>query len=668
MSVADALESIPLTGLATVPGSTCRDFERASRLEWLDTNHTGAFAMGTVAGVNTRRYHALLISSLKPPANRYSILPRAEEVLTMDGDDFELATAQYPGAIYPRGYELLDEFLIDPFPEWRYSCGQGAVTKTVCLVDQQQTVLVCYRSNRACTLKVRLLISFRDYHSLTHQNSGLRKELDITPGRICITPYAQLPQLSVFHGGVFKEDGEWFLRHQYLRELDRGLDFEEDLFSPGSIEYQLGPEQQVWFLATLEPHRSDSSLGNRDIDALLIAERKRRRFEDENQLDSTLKRAVDQFRIRRHDGTPSLIAGYPWFTDWSRDTLISLPALSAAGFGPAETKDILRMLLSERSQGLLPNRFLDNDSEPEYNTADATLWLFVAAKEYIDQTQDLAFLHDALYPAAKDIADWHRRGSKYGIHVDAVDHLLWAGEQNTQLTWMDARVNGCAVTPRVGKPVEINALWYNALCILGEWANSLHLDEEASDLREEAAKTLTSFRATFWNGERNCLFDVIREQARDASVRPNQLFALSLPYPLLEREAGRLVVQLAQDKLLTPVGLRTLEPGDPAYRPHFQGPMSERDAAYHQGTVWPWLMGPFIAAYLYVHGESKEAMCFCRELLNTLERELVSCCLNSLAEVYDGGVPQRANGCPAQLWSVAQLVLSRRRLKAGKQL
>lgn len=642
MSVADTPEAVPLI----VSREICQDFERASRLEWLETNHTGAFAMGTVAGVNTRRYHGLLIASLKPPADRYSILSRVEELATMDGVEFALATTQYRGVVHPRGFECLDEFRIDPFPQWRYNCGPGSITKTVCLVDLQQTVLVTYRSTRPCKLKVRLLTSFRDYHSTIHHNNDLRNNLEIAQDRVSFKPYDQLPSLNIFHSGVFEKDSQWFLRHEYLRELERGLDFEEDLFSPGTIEYQVGAEQDVWFLATL-----DSSARTPNVVSILDVERKRR-------FASIFERALDQFRIRRYDGTPSLIAGYPWFTDWSRDILISLPA-----FAPAESKDILQMLISERSEGLLPNRFLDNASQPEYNTADATLWLFIAAKEYLDSTQDLPFLRDSLYPAAREIIDWHRRGTKYGIHVDPVDHLLWAGETNTQLTWMDARVNGSAITPRVGKPVEINALWYNGLRIVAEWAAALGFDEEATSLQAEAGDMLASFRKSFWNEGRKCLFDVVSDKSSDPSVRPNQLFALSLPYPLVEADAARLIVQLVQQRLLTPVGLRTLEPNDPAYRARFQGSMAERDGAYHQGTVWPWLIGPFVTAYLYAYGESETAVVFCRELLKGLEQELVSCCLGSVAEVYDAEAPQRPGGCPAQLWSVAQLVTAVRRVR-----
>jgi predicted glycogen debranching enzyme len=659
MSVPDAINAAPFR----TPREICRDFERASSLEWLETNHTGAYAMGTVAGVNTRRYHALLIASLNPPVDRYSILSRVEEEVTLDGKTFELATVQYPSTVQPHGFDLLDEFRLDPFPTWRYQVASAAMEKTVCLLDKQQTVLVRYQTTHACRLAVRFFPSFRAYHSLTQQNSALKNDVREEQGRVTFAPYEGLPPLTVFHGaGAFTRDGIWFLNHEYLRELERGLDFREDLFSPGSISFELSPEQPVWFIATLEPGRYPSPLAYSDIELMVAEETSRRRFNAPTPLESSLKRALDQFRVVRSNGLPSLIAGYPWFTDWSRDTLISLSALSIAGCPADESKSILTMLLRERSHGLLPNRFSDRNSRPEYNTADATLWLFIAAHDYIERTKDWKFLRDLLYPAALDILAWHQRGTEYNIHVDPADHLLSCGTPHTQLTWMDAKVGDRPLTPRNGKPVEINALWYNALRITAQWAEMLALRRDSERYSHEARLVLAGFQTSFWNAQRGCLYDVIGPSSRDPRVRPNQLFALSLPYPVLDRERARLVVGTVQKDLLTPVGLRTLEPKDPTYQPRFEGGVAQRDGAYHQGTVWPWLIGPFVAAYLYAYGESDQALKFCRQILNRFEPELTACCLGSLSEVYDADPPHRSGGCPAQLWSIAQIIIARHRL------
>jgi predicted glycogen debranching enzyme len=655
MSLADRRKRQPIR----IPGEVCRDFQRSSKLEWLDTNHTGAFAMGTVAGVNTRRYHSLLLASLNPPSDRYSILSRVEEQISYEDKLFELAAAQYPGTVQPRGFEFLTEFRLDPFPIWTYQAGSVALEKRLCLLDEQQSVLTAYTASGRCQLQVRLFLSFRDYHSLSHRNDALRTVSDQRRGRLTFKPYQDLPSLTVLHRAKnFQSDSRWFLNHEYLWELDRGMDFREDLFSPGCLLFDIEPNQTVWFLATLEPHRFADIPTDEAIEEILSNEAKRREFPAPDPFEASLRTALDQFRITRADGRHSLIAGYPWFTDWSRDTLISFPAMLIGAFSPETGKEFLTLLLDERSQGILPNRFSDQHSTPEYNTVDATLWLFVAAREYIHKSQDLRFLREILYPAAQDILEWHYRGTHYNIHVDETDHLLFAGEAGVQLTWMDAKIGDWVVTPRTGKPVEINALFYNALRICAEWAGMLGLHDEAMAYNRRSESVLASFRKSFWNEDRNCLYDVVGPSAKDASIRPNQLFAVSLPFPLLDREQARLVVDLVRRQLLTPAGLRTLEPSDPSYKPRFHGGVVERDSAYHQGAVWPWLIGPFVSAYLYAYGDTEEARHVCRELLRGMEQEMTSCCLGSLSEVYDADAPQRPGGCPAQLWSIAQVLIA----------
>lgn len=629
----------------------CGDFAKAARLEWLDTNHTGAFAMGTVAQVNTRRYHSLLIATVNPPADRFSTLARVEETVRVGNRAYELATVQYPGTVQPRGFELLEEFRIDPLPEWRFSLDGVEFRKTVCLIDRQQAVLLRYESSQACRLSVRLLLAFRDYHSLAHRNDGLSLSARIEEGRVSLAPYADRPPVTILHSvGSFAPETKWYFDNEYLRELERGLDFTEDLYSPGLLAFDVEPGHAAWFIATLEP---ELLCQWPDVDLLLKSEKARRTFA------GPLIRALDQFRFRRHDGMPSLIAGYPWFTDWGRDTLTSLPALMIAGFPQNETKQILNVLLSERSQGLTPNRFVDRGAVPEYNTVDATLWLFVAAREYLLRTDDTEFLREVLYPAARDIIEWHYRGTFFGIKVDSGDNLLSAGEQGTQLTWMDAKIGGHVVTPRIGKAVEINALWYNALRIAGDWAEQLGAADESSSYLAQAARVKKSFERKFWNAQAACLYDVVSDGGNDASIRPNQLFAASLPFPLVGCEQGRSIVAICRDRLLTPVGLRTLAPEDPNYRPRFEGDMTARDAAYHQGTVWPWLIGPFVSAYLYAFGRDEASLSYCREVLNRLEKEMGACCIGSISELYDAETPQRPGGCPAQLWSVAQLICAR---------
>jgi predicted glycogen debranching enzyme len=653
MSVADPPSENPFVIL----GSVCRNLKSASYLEWLETNHTGGFAMGTVAGINTRRYHALLVAALDPPIGRYSVLSRVEETVEAEGMAYALGAAQYPGAVHPRGFELLDEFRIEPFPTWTFQLDAVQLRKTVCLLDGQSTVLIRYESTQQCQLNLRPLLSFRDYHSLAHRNEAAVVTAQSSTGRISYAPYPGVPPLNIFHNATAYQPGfTWFLNNEYLRELERGLDFHEDLFSPGSLVFELQPGQPAWFLASVDSKVENETFDDARIAAILASEANRRAF------PTPLHRALDQFRFIRFDGRPSLVAGYPWFTDWSRDTLISLPALAAAGFPLERSKPVLTMLLDQRSQGLLPNRFIDNQSTPEYNTVDATLWFFISANEVLERTGDHAFLQDVLYPAALDILDWHRRGTFYNIKVDPADSLLSAGAPGSQLTWMDAKIGDYVVTPRHGKPVEIVALWYNALKITCQWAETLALPADAAQFSFQAATVRAAFEAKFWNAQLGCLYDVVTPTSNDASIRPNQLFAISLPWPLLDAGRARSVVEVVQENLLTPVGLRTLAPSDPAYRPRFEGDMNSRDSAYHQGTVWPWLIGPFISAYLFAFGETPSSIEVCRQLVKTMEQELTACCLGSLSEVYDAAEPQRPGGCPAQLWSVAQLMIARCRL------
>ncbi len=593
-----------------VDRDTCRDFAQSSKLEWLETNGTGAFAMGTVAGVNTRRYHAFLTASLKPPVERRVLLSRVEEEAVVDGHPFALGVCQYPGAVAPRGFELLEQFDSEPCATWRYNAGGVSIEKQVYLPDGRQAVVIRYRADRDLTLRVRLFLANRDYHSLQH---------------VCDWSDHTLQ----FHSNAtFLADAHWYYNIEYLRELDRGLDFREDLYTPGVFTLDLKAGEWAPICASL--------------DGASAAE------------PPAAKR--DPFLVRRVDGSPTIIAGYPWFTDWGRDTMISLPGLLIAAGRLEEARQIVEGFLAHRNQGVIPNRFPDSGEAPEYNTVDATLWMFQAVRAWLAAGGDRAFLRDVFLPAAKDIVEWHRRGTWFGIHVDPEDHLLSAGTPGTQLTWMDAKVGDWVVTPRRGKPVEINALWHGALCLMGEWGDD--------SCRIEAETVRTSFSEQFWNADRQCLYDVLTEDGPVKKLRPNQIFAVSLRNGLLDADRQRAVVSIVERELLTPVGLRTLEPSDPEYQPRYEGGPRERDGAYHQGTVWPWLLGPYVDAYLAAFGETTQTLNHCRKLVERLETESSrSGCLGSISEIYDGEEPRLPRGCPAQAWSVAEVA----RVKAAYQ-
>lgn len=624
---------------------TCRDYLRSSRLEWLEVNGTGAFAMGSVPGSNTRRYHAHLLVSLRPPVERYVLLSRIEETVEAGGRTISLSACQYPGAVSPTGYENLTEFCLDPMPAWTWTANGVTVRKELFLVQDRQAVVIRYSADAPIKMHARPFLAFRDYHSMSHANDQFNRYVETSADSIRMKPYAALPTLEIRHTGTaFNADGNWYHNVEYLGELDRGLDFREDLYSPGSIELSIAPGRPAWVVAGAE-----STAG---IDAeSLYALRLRRTF------PSRLEAAADVFRATRHDGKLTILAGFPWFTDWGRDTMISLPGLLISRGLLDDARGIMQCFLAHLDQGVIPNRFPDSaEDRPEYNTVDGTLWLFVAVKRYLDAGGDPAFLRDEFYPRAKGILDWHRMGTWFGIGVDPSDGLLRAGGPGAQLTWMDAKIGDWVVTPRHGKPVEINALWYNALCMMSDWAAAFGDKDYSRDLAEQADRVRASFRAKYWNPSRECLYDVLHDEGPVAKLRPNQLFAVSLPYPLLEPEQQRSVVRIVEQELLTPVGLRTLERSDPEYRPRYRGNSWERDSAYHQGTVWPWLIGPFIDAYLIAFGKTKETLEHCGDIAAALERELTTCGLGSIAEVYDADAPHTAGGCPAQAWSVAELL------------
>jgi glycogen debranching enzyme len=573
----------------TIAGPVCRDFARSSKLEWLETNGTGAFAMGTVAGVNTRRYHGLLVATLHPPVQRNVLLSRVEEEI----GGCALGACQYPGTVTPRGFEHLESFETLPCATWRYSVDGVLIEKQVYLVDGHQAVIARYRSDRPATLRVRPFLAYRDYHSLGHARSDV---------------WSGLPRIEFHHAGRFEESANWYYNAEYLVELDRGLDFREDLFTPGVIVLDLQPGRWSPVCASIEG-AFDAQPAPRD----------------------------EPFTVRRADGKPTIIAGYPWFTDWGRDTMISLPGLLIARGKHSVAREIIEGFLAHLNRGVIPNRFPDAGESPEYNTADATLWMFRAVRALADRD----FIYETFYPAAKEIIEWHLRGTWYGIGADPEDYLLRAGTAGTQLTWMDAKVGDWVVTPRHGKPVEINALWHGALSLMAEWSGSTEYQRLADLVKD-------SFRKKFWNAERQCLYDVLNDTGPVAKFRPNQIFGVSL----LDPEQQRAVVRAVERELLTPVGLRTLERSDPEYQARYQGSPVERDGAYHRGTVWPWLLGPFIDAYLLAFGRSEENLAYCKSLVDGLESFSG---LGSIPEVYDGDEPHRPGGCPAQAWSVAEV-------------
>jgi predicted glycogen debranching enzyme len=638
----------------------CGDPAEAVSREWLETNGIGGFACSTIMGMNTRRYHALLTAATQPPVGRVVLLSKLEEILVLGGRKFELSANQYKDVIHPRGFEYLASFRLDPFPVFGYRCGDVQLEKTIFLVQGENTVVVQYElmgdlRGRACSLEVRPLIGFRDYHSTTHANDAIRREVATRAGMAIITPYPGLPSLYVAHHAESVDaSGVWFYNFEYERERERGLDSLEDLYSPFSLRFDLAANSSAVIVASTQPR---TAIQAAELQAAEIQRRARvvRASPAGDPFETLLTSAADQFIVARGD-QKSVIAGYPWFSDWGRDTMISLPGLTLVTGRYDDARNILRAFAGSLDRGMLPNRFPDSGETPEYNTVDATLWMFHAVHEFLRYTGDYDFIRGELYQPLAGIITWHERGARYGIHLDS-DGLLHAGEPGVQLTWMDAKVDGRVLTPRQGKPVEIQALWHNALRVMAHLASVFGDPADCTRYNGLADRAREGFVEVFWNGAAGCLYDAIPDDgAPDASLRPNQIFAVSLPYPLLTNEQALHVLEVVEWELLTPYGLRTLSPRDPNYCGRYQGDPRSRDGAYHQGTVWPWLLGPFLSSYVRMHGGTAEARRRADRFLDPLRAHLLEAGLGQISEVFDGDAPHRPGGCFAQAWSVAEVL------------
>lgn len=636
---------------------TCRDPDVASRKEWLETNGLGGSASSTITGLNTRRYHGLLIAATKPPVGRLALLSKLEETLVIDGKRFELSANQYPGAIHPQGHQYLKQFRLDPFPVFTYEVEGVVVEKSVFMIHGENSTVIQYELRGApasCALEVRALIAFRDYHSTMHENGALNPHVEVEPNMATVRPYDGVPSLHLAHDAdEIDVNGWWYRNFEYQVERERGLDFHEDLFSPCALKFDLSRRTRAAIIASTERLDINRVAGYRQAETI----RRQATLEvypDADELVRTLVTAADQYIVARGD-QKTVIAGYHWFGDWGRDTMIALPGLTLVTSRPEAARSILLAFARFVDRGMLPNRFPDAGEEPEYNTVDATLWYFEAVRALLQYTDDYKFVQTELYPVLTEIIDWHERGTRYGIRVDE-DGLLHSGEPGVQLTWMDARVDGREITPRTGKAVEIQALWYNALCVMEHLADKFGDKSGKKRYGQMAARAKQSFNQSFWNETAGCLFDVVDGEARDGSIRPNQILAVSLTHTMLPREKAKQVVAVVERDLLTPCGLRSLSPNDPQYCGRYEGGPSERDGVYHQGTVWAWLMGPFITAYLKANGGTKKNRARAAQWLEGFQEHFREAGLGQVSEIFDGDEPHTARGCAAQAWSVAELL------------
>ena len=616
--------------------------------EWLEADGLGGFASGTTSGIRTRRYHALLSTATTPPTGRMVLVNGLDAWV---GEGEFLSRQRYsPGVIAPDHAAVIESFAADPWPTWTYRLSDGTRIQQELFVPRgSQVVALRWRAvdrRSGLILSVRPFLSGRDLHALHRSNPSFRFDAEVNGPEVNWAPYPGVPRIAALSNGVYQQEPQWYRNFLYAEERARGLDWEEDLASPGIFRWDL--EHDAILILSV-PGALPRGTATGTFASLSQTERGRRA-----RFGSPLERAGDAYLVRRGSGR-TIVAGYPWFTDWGRDTFISLRGLCIATGRLAQARSILLQWAGLVSDGMLPNRFVDQGDAPEFNSVDASLWYVIAVHEYLRAveasrrplaTADRIVLGDAV----TGIVAGYSRGTRFGIHLDS-DGLLAAGQSGVQLTWMDAKVGDWVVTPRIGKPVEIQALWLNALLIVGQFT---------TEYREVLERGLQSFNERFWYPDGGYLYDVIdvdhQPGTGDATLRPNQILAAGgLPYPVLDEPLARRVVETVESQLWTPLGLRTLAPDDARYVAHYEGDVRSRDGSYHQGTAWPWLIGPFIEAWVRVRGNTPSVRREARKrFFDPLLRHLDHAGLGHISEITDADSPHTPRGCPFQAWSVGE--------------
>jgi predicted glycogen debranching enzyme len=636
----------------------------SSSAEWLEADGLGGFASGTSEGPRSRRYHALLLAATTPPTGRIVLVNGLEVWAETAAGRFALSSQRYtPDVVHPDGMSRVTGFVNDPWPRWTYELENGTVIEHDIVVRHGAPITALgwrlRRSSSQVRLFVRPLISGRDYHATHHENSSFRFAATATDSGVTWEPYDGIPAIHAISNGAYSAQPEWYRNFLYDVERERGLDSIEDLASPGVFAFDFeSHDTAALILSTVadlaNTGAQQGSDRHRPVAVALLtdiqdAERSRRAF------PSSLHRAADSYLVTRGAGR-TIVAGYPWFTDWGRDTFVAMRGLCIATGRLSDARDILLAWSRTVSEGMLPNRFPDRGDAPEFNSVDASLWSVIAVHDFLTAVHKSGFAFAAeeqcaLQSAVNAIVEGYSRGTRYGIRADG-DGLLACGEPGVQLTWMDSKIGDWVITPRTGKPVEIQALWLNALWVAGHWTDRW---------QQTLVTGIASFNARFWNEADGCLYDVVdvdHEPGKvDDSCRPNQILTVGgLPLPIVEGERARRVVDVVESRLVTPMGLRSLAPGSPGYAPRYEGNGAERDARYHQGTVWPWLIGPFVDAWVRVHGCTADAertarLRFLQPLLDHAERNG-----GQLPEIADAEAPHTPRGCPCQAWSVGEVL------------
>ena len=657
----------------------CGDLPAAESREWLVTNGIGGYAFGTIAGHQTRCYHGLLVAALQPPLGRTLLVAKLDETARYASEEFALFTNRWAdGTVAPEGYRNIERFHLEgTTPVWTFALADALLEKRIFMQSGANTTYVLYRLVRASSpveLSIKVLADYGEEHCVT---VGRTQPMEVTPverGLQVVAFEGATPFYVLSDSATARPAKDWYRNFDLAAERARGLPDRTDHFFAGEFRATIAPGESLTIVASTAATPSligEAAFAKRQSETGALLDRFFAANIGTSQAPSPavqqLVLAADQFIAARPlDGAAdakTILAGYPWFSDWGRDTMIALPGLCLATGRPGLARNILRTFSRFVSEGMLPNQFPRAGEAPVYNTVDATLWYFEAVRQYFEATSDIGLLPE-LFPVLDGIIDAHVRGTRYHIHVDPADGLLYAGEPGVQLTWMDAKVGDRVVTPRIGKPVEVNALWLNAAAAMARFARAL--GRNAARYEGLAERARTGF-ARFWNSEKQFCFDVIDSpgspDGKDAALRPNQILAVSLPETALTEEQQRAVVDVCARELLTSFGLRSLGRNEAGYRGRYAGSPEERDDAYHQGTVWGWLLGPFALAHLRVYRNAGEAMSFLEPMFGHIK----AAGLGTASEIFDGDPPFTPNGCIAQAWTVGETLRAWRAITAARE-
>jgi predicted glycogen debranching enzyme len=609
--------------------------------EIIRTNRSGAYTSTTLIGCNTRKYHGLLVvPQPQIDSQNHVLLSTVHETVIQHGASFNLGIAKYPGNYSPRGHKYLEDFDSEPIPKLTYRVGGVLLQKELILDSNRDRVMIRYtllEANSPTTLRIQPFLAFRGYHQLMKANDRINRDFKKVPNGVCFQLYPNYDPLylQLSKEATFHSQPDWYHNLEYIQERERGYDYQEDLFVPGYLEFEISKGESVIFSAGL----TDADPATRNS---AFSKEMARRI-PRNNFENCLKNSAGQF-IRRREGEVRVIAGYPWFGWWGRDTFIAAPGLTLA-LGDTETfLEIMDTMAKELKGALFPN--IGSGSYTNMTSMDAPLWFFWSLQNYLRYTGDKKTLQTRYLSKLRGIIEGYKSGTDFNIHM-MPSGLIWGGQEELALTWMDAITSDGPVTPRIGCPVEIQALWYNALCFYHELSG----EEEYLGL---AAKVKESFEREFWSWDHGYLADVVDAEEKDWSIRPNMIFATSLPYPILDEEKCDKVLEIVKSKLLTPRGLRSLSPDDPGYKGYYFGNQISRDQAYHNGTVWAWLLGHFAEGYLKLHG--KAAKTFVEKIIKGFDGVMTQYGVGTVAEIYDGDAPHRPKGSVSQAWSVAELL------------